>query len=203
MFLGDPDLLDRPDVSDSQHASNVSTWVRRWSHLLVPGTSVLDVACGSGRHMKWFSERGHPVTGIDRSMDAIDTAKAYGEAVLADIETAPWPLQEEGCARQFGAVIITNYLWRPLFPLIASSLAPGGALIYETFSQGNEALGKPSRADFLLQPAELLTVFAKLRTVAFEEGLLENPARVVQRFAAVNQVAMDSNRGHQVIGLSS
>ncbi len=135
--------------------------------------------------MKWFAQRGHSVTGIDRSAEALDTAARFGLTVLADIENGPWPLQDDNHARQFGAVVVTNYLWRPLFPLIAASLAPGGLLIYETFSAGNETVGKPSRSDFLLQPAELLHVFESLRIIAFEEGFLDQPDRFLQRIAAL------------------
>lgn len=135
--------------------------------------------------MQWFAEQGHAVTGIDRSPDAIRAASRMGEAVLADIENAPWPLMQRGHARQFDAVIVTNYLWRPLFGVIAQSVAPGGVLIYETFAQGHETVGKPSNPDFLLRPNELLTAFKSLHIVAFEDGFLDHPPRFVQRIAVV------------------
>jgi len=91
--------------------------------------------------------------------------------------------------RQFDAVVVTNYLWRPLFPTLLASLAPGGVLIYETFAAGNETVGKPSRPDFLLQPGELLQLCKNLHVVAFENGFLSNPDRFVQRI-----VAMRTNR---------
>jgi SAM-dependent methyltransferase len=141
--------------------------------------------------MRWFAQRGHTVTGVDRSVEALDTAATFGQVILADLENGPWPLGNEKHLRQFGAVVVTNYLWRPLFPLIAASLAPGGLLIYETFSAGNETVGKPSRADFLLRPAELLHAFASLRIVAFEEGFLEDPDRFLQRIAAVRPDSAD------------
>jgi len=153
----------------------------RWSHLLAPGAAVLDVACGAGRHMRWFAERGHPVTGVDRSPEAIASAAEFGQAVLADIESGPWPLG----GRVFGAVIVTNYLWRPRLPDIVAAVAPGGVLLYETFAAGNETVGKPSRPDFLLQPGELLGACAGLRVVAYEDGFLAQPERFMQRIAAV------------------
>ena len=131
--------------------------------------------------MRHLSDRGHPVTGVDRNPEAIAAVSPLGEAICADIETGPWPLQN----RTFGGVVATNYLWRPLWPAILNSLAPHGVLIYETFSAGNETVGKPSRPDFLLRPAELLTVCQGLRVVAFEEGFLDSPERFVQRIAAV------------------
>lgn len=167
-----------------------SAWVRRWSHLVPPQGRVLDIACGHGRHMQWFAARGQAVTGVDRSAEAIAAVASLGEAILADIENGPWPLLEAGQVRQFDAVVVTNYLWRPLFPVMAQSVAPGGVLIYETFSAGNETVGKPSRPDFLLHSGELLQAFAGLRVIAFEEGFLDQPARFVQRLAAVRPAAL-------------
>ena len=160
-----------------------SNWVTRWSQLLPAGCNVLDVACGHGRHMRHFAALGHPVIGVDRNPEAIAAVSPLGEAICADIENGPWPLQ----GRTFGGVVVTNYLWRPLWPRILASLAPNGVLIYETFSAGNESVGKPSRPDFLLQPAELLTVCKDLRIVAFEEGFLAQPERFVQRIVAVHE----------------
>lgn len=165
-----------------------SPWIVRWSHLLSAGCSVLDVACGSGRHLQWFAQRGHVVHGVDK-----DTAQAAklgvgAHLVQADIENNAWPMCEAGATQQFGAVVVTNYLWRPLMPTIAGSLLPGGVLLYETFAVGNETVGKPSRPDFLLQPGELITHFSHLHVVAYECGVLENPKRFVQRIAAVRTV---------------
>ena len=135
--------------------------------------------------MAWFAAQGFQVTGVDRSADAAQTARAYGEFVLADIENDAWPLMRAGLPRQFDGVVVTNYLWRALFPTILQSLAPGGVLLYETFATGNETVGKPSRPDFLLQPGELLQVCQKLEVVAYENGFLTTPERFVQRIVAV------------------
>jgi SAM-dependent methyltransferase len=162
-----------------------STWVQRWSHLVPPGAPVLDVACGSGRHMRWFREQGHPVTGIDRSPDAIAAVAELGAALAADLENAPWPLP----GRSFGGVVVTNYLWRPLFPALRDSVAAGGALIYETFAAGNETVGRPARPEFLLQPGELLQLCEGWRVVAYEDGFIADPPRFVQRIAAVRPTA--------------
>lgn len=159
-----------------------STWVQRWSHLVPKGGSVLDVACGHGRHMRWFARRQHPVVGVDRSPEAVEAVAGLGEVLVADIENGPWPFT----GRTFTAVVVTNYLWRPLLPAIVAAVAPGGVLLYETFAAGNETVGKPSRPDFLLQPGELLTACQGLRIVAYEDGFLDTPARFVQRIAAVH-----------------
>ncbi|WP_431097101.1 class I SAM-dependent methyltransferase [Polaromonas aquatica] len=170
-----------------------STWVQRWSHLVPKRGAVLDVACGHGRHARWFYERNHPLALVDRSQAAIEFIATSlpalpdrtVEAVVADIEEGPWPFPD----RQFDAVVVTNYLWRPLLPTLLASVAPGGVLIYETFTQGNETVGKPSRPDFLLWPGELLEVCQGMRVVAFEEGFHESPPRFIQRIAAVREAA--------------
>ena len=178
-----------------------SAWVRRWSHLAPAGGSVLDVACGRGRHSRWFHALGHRVTALDRSAEALAAiglpAERF-ETVLADIENGPWPL----AGRQFDAVVVTNYLWRPLLPTLLGSLAPGGVLIYETFAAGNETVGKPSRPDFLLQPGELLQLCQPLRTVAYEDGfetaLAGTTARFVQRIAAVRELPASLPAQHRL-----
>lgn len=165
--------------------SPASAWIQRWSHLVPPQGTVLDIACGSGRHMQWFAQRGHAVIGVDRAPEALQTAASFGATLLADIENGPWPLMQGDQVRRFDAVIVCHYLWRPLLALMVDSVAPGGVLIYETFSQGHETVGKPSRPDFLLRPGELLTICRDLHIVAFEEGFLEQPDRFMQRIVAI------------------
>ncbi|MDO5288174.1 MAG: class I SAM-dependent methyltransferase [Pseudomonadota bacterium] len=162
-----------------------SAWVQRFGALIAPHTRVLDVACGQGRHMRWLASQGHTVTGVDRDPAALAQAAAWGHTVQADIENGPWPFKDQ----HFGAIIVTHYLWRPLLPHILACVAPAGVLLYETFAQGNETVGKPSRADFLLAPGELLRTCAQpgWRIVAYEDGFLSGPDRFVQRIAAVRQ----------------
>lgn len=159
-----------------------SPWVQRWSHLVAPSASVLDVACGSGRHVRWFAERGCRVTGVDRDALALEPLRSLAEVLLADIENGPWPL----AGRRFDAVVVTNYLWRPLLSALMASLNEGGVLIYETFADGNQTVGKPANPDFLLKPGELLQVAQGLELVAYENGFLDAPPRFVQRLVAVN-----------------
>ena len=160
-----------------------SPWVQRWSHLVAPGATVLDVACGSGRHVRWFAERGCRVTGVDRDAAALAPLAAIGETVVADIENGPWPLG----GRRFDAVVVTNYLWRPLMPTLIASIDEGGVLLYETFTHGNATVGKPSNPNFLLHPGELLQAVTGLRVIAYEDGFLAAPERFVQRIAAVRE----------------
>lgn len=170
-------------MTNPHHDPAASAWVQRWSHLVSIGASVLDVACGSGRHVRWFAARGCRVTGVDRDAAAMASLTDIAEIVVADIEAGAWPL----VGRCFDAVVVTNYLWRERLPDLLASLAPGGVFIYETFAAGNETIGKPSNPKFLLRPGELLEAAVGLRVIAFEDGFEMAPERFVQRIVAVRQ----------------
>ncbi len=153
-----------------------SAWVVRWAPQVKAGP-VLDVASGGGRHARFFRDRGFEVVAVDREPVVLEKIKV----VTADLEGGPWPF----AGQEFGAIVVTNYLHRPLFPRLAESLAPGGVLIYETFMAGNERFGRPSNPDFLLKPGELLKAFASLEVLGFEEGQVERPKpAMTQRICA-------------------
>ncbi len=132
--------------------------------------------------MQWLSVHGHRTLGLDASPDALRAAAAFGEVLACDLESGLWPL----LGRRFGAVVVTNYLHRPLLPTLVQSLAIGGVLLYETFADGNEIFGRPRNPDYLLQPGELLRMCAGLHVVAYNNGVLRSPGRSVQRIVAVN-----------------
>ena len=135
-----------------------STWVERYAPLIQKTGRVLDLACGAGRHAHWLATHGMHVTALDRDATALSALRSTwpaqatqaAEVIEADIENNPWPLH----GRQFDAIVVTNYLWRALWPDLLATLAPGGVYIHETFAHGNATVGKPSRPDFLLQPVE-------------------------------------------------
>src|ERR1700748_1269674 len=166
-------------------AAPPSDWIVRWTPLLPPAAHVLDVACGHGRHVHWLAAAAHRITAIDRDPELLAPLAALATTVVADLEADPWPLP----GQTFDAVVVTNYLWRPLFPALKAAVAPGGLLIYETFAQAHAALGRPRRPEFLLRPGELLDLLRDgdgrsstaaspsegWHVIAFEEGRL--PAR--------------------------
>lgn len=161
-----------------------SEWVIRWAHLLVPDCTVLDLACGRGRHALFLAARGHRVLGVDRdpqSLAAITPSDRI-ETLQTDLETEDWPLR----GRRFGAIVVTNYLHRPLFPALLDALDDGGVLLYETFAKGNERFGRPSNPAYLLAPGELLdVVHGRLHVVAYEDRFIAQPKPAqVQRICA-------------------
>lgn len=162
-----------------------SPWVRRFLGGAPRNAPVLDVACGSGRHLRLALECGYEVVGIDRDLSGVaDLQGRTGvELISADLEDGrPFPLG----GRTFAGVIVTNYLWRPILLDIVGCVAVGGVLVYETFAVGNERYSRPSNPDFLLRPGELLeAVRGRLVPIVFEHVTLNEPKRVVQRIAAV------------------
>jgi SAM-dependent methyltransferase len=168
-----------------------SAWVRRFVPLIRPGGRVLDLAAGAGRHTRLFIDMGFRVTAVDRDIARLHPlAGAKCEILAIDLEAG---VETEARLSALGllgaaydAIVVINYLHRPLFAPIAAALAPDGVLIYETFARGNERFGRPRNPDFLLRPGELIAAFAALTIVAFEQGevTLPRPA-VIQRTAAL------------------
>ena len=149
---------------------------------------VLDVACGSGRHARFLLDRGHRVTAVDRDVSGVADLAGHPRlgAVERDLEDGR-PFPEPG--REFAAVIVVNYLHRPLLPRLVEAVGPGGALIYETFARGNERFGRPRRPAFLLEPGELLeAVVGRLRVLSYENAISAQPRpAAVQRICAVRR----------------
>jgi len=162
-----------------------SGWVRRF----LPGTkeagSVLDVACGAGRHMRLALELGYTVTGVDKDLTKVEDLAARTDVGLieADLESGrAFPLK----GMTYDCVIVTNYLWRDILGDIIGCVANDGVLIYETFAAGHERHGKPCNPDFLLRANELIAAaLPHLTIVAYEHGLRggDHP-KIVQRIAA-------------------
>jgi SAM-dependent methyltransferase len=136
----------------------------------------LDLACGRGRHALFAARNGLRVVAVDldapllrKLADQSATERLAIAALRADAESAcglPFP---EAC---FGAILVARFLFRPLAPAIAALLAPGGLLVYETFTTRQRELGRgPRNPDFLLTEGELPRLFASLEVVAYEESL--------------------------------
>ncbi len=163
----------------------VSPWVARFAPLAKAGEA-LDLACGSGRHTRLLAARGMQVLALDRNAELLAALAGPNVATLQhdlEAEDAVWPF-EPG---RFALIVVTNYLYRPLFPQLAASLLPDGILIYETFAQGNQVYGKPSNPDFLLAPEELLGLAhgSGLQVLAYEDGHVDRPHPAqVQRLCA-------------------
>jgi SAM-dependent methyltransferase len=182
------------DAVPTPHAATdqASAWVTRFAPL-IPEGEVLDLACGGVRHARLLARLGYPVLAVDRDAEALAALAGEGiRTLLADLEQESMQIGmapfESG---RFSGIVVTNYLHRPLFPLLLQCLAPGGMLIYETFADGNQQFGKPSNPAFLLKPGELLDLArsagpAALRVLAYEDGYTEQPRpAMVQRICGI------------------
>ncbi|WP_201721419.1 class I SAM-dependent methyltransferase [Polynucleobacter asymbioticus] len=167
---------------------NASPWVKRFASLAPKNSLVLDLACGGGRHARLFADLGYPVLAVDQDVSQVSQTKE-GRIIsqAMDLESDEWPLQ----GKVFGAIVVTNYLFRPHLDRLPEMLEEGGILIYETFAQGNAQFGRPSNPNFLLKPGELLTLAAHhgLKVVAYEDLYVDDPKpAMVQRLCAVKGV---------------
>ena len=179
-------------MSTHQAIDVASRWVRRFAGLIPPNSKVLDLACGGGRHARYAASLGHSVLAVDKDVSALSTNPTQNIRCLSfDLELsdspshADWPLAPD----QFGGIIVTNYLHRPLMPDLFGSMRAGGVLIYETFAQDNGLFGKPSSPDFLLLPGELLRLASskpEFQVLAFEDGYVSDPKpAMVQRICLI------------------
>jgi SAM-dependent methyltransferase len=141
---------------------------------------LLDLACGRGRHALALAQAGISSIGIDRSLESLRQLRALAEplgavidTVCADLESPPViPLPSDSCA----AVLVFRYLHRPLAAEICRVLAPGGLLIYETFTAAHTQFGYgPRNPDFLLEPGELPKLFESLEVLEQWEGIAQSP----------------------------
>ena len=152
---------------------------------------VVDLACGRGRHALAAAELGARVLGLDRNAARLRELQAEARArrlpllpVRSDLETAYGiPVRSGSC----GAVLVFRFLFRPLVRSICEALAPGGLLLYETFTIHQRDLSqKPTNKAFFLQEGELPELFGPLQILSYWEGLTEGPrpeamARLVAR----------------------
>ncbi len=158
-----------------------SSWIQKWESEIPCCGTVLDLACGEGRHSLFLQEKGHTVLALDRSSPSEwDTQSLKSNS--SKIEFQVFDLEENlGATKRFlknqgpfSAIVVVNYLHRPLLSLLPTFLINDGLLLYETFMQGQERLGGPKSKDYLLLPGELRESFQdSLSVLAFEEGLGE------------------------------
>ncbi len=189
------------------HDVAASPWVRRFLPLIEKNNGpVLDLACGSGRHTRLLLDAGYEVWSLDKDASLLEPLTLLGARCFQhDLEmprdanlvngTGSWPFD----ANTFSAIIVTNYLHRPLLSKLTSSLKAGGILIYETFAAGNEAYGSPTNPDFLLQPGELIEYYLsqampcrKNHCIAYEHGRINHPRPAVVQRICLRSISVTS-----------
>lgn len=180
---------------ETDTASGPSAWVLRWIGQPAGSATLLDFACGTGRHVGPALAAGYRVFAADRDREALARVEAAGGRVIAcDLEGERWPFAD----LRFELVLMTRYLHRERLALLLGLVEPGGRFIGETFARGNERWGRPRNPAFLLEPDELFLACrrAGLTVLAFEQGairqatLQQGPASVahpavIQRVFAI------------------
>ena len=172
-----------------------SPWVARFAPLIEADGTVLDLAAGGGRHGRHFLNQGCHVVFVDRNTEALEDLAGNPAAtvVTTDLEDGTDPFGTGGAmnGQVFDAVVVVNYLYRPLMAGLLRALAPGGTLIYETFARGNEDFARPRNPDHLLKSGELLNLISgEMQVVAYEHGRLDSTdiPGVKQRLCAVKDL---------------
>ena len=183
------------EISHLSTVAQPSGWVQRFASL-IPRGQVLDLACGTGRNASYLAGLGYAVLALDRNASSFAALQQQGiDTIEHDLEATDsahsWPF----ATRSLAGIVVCNYLYRPLFPQLLTSLEEGGILIYETFAQGNAQFGKPSNPEFLLNANELLEQMRSvpdiyMQIIAFEDGYVDQPKpAMVQRVCARRALA--------------
>lgn len=156
-----------------------STWVLETLAMLPNDATLLDVAGGTGRHALPAARPGRVVVIADIAFEAVARARAANPMLIGVVADAPLLPFRAGA---FNVVLVTNFLDRSIFPDLVSLLAPGGYLVYETYTVAHEELVRrglargPQSPDYLLQPGELPTLARPLRTIEYLEVDVEDAA---------------------------
>ncbi|WP_028108735.1 methyltransferase domain-containing protein [Ferrimonas futtsuensis] len=154
----------------------------------LPQGPILDLACGRGRNALYLARRDLPLWCCDRNGDALTQLQHTAAEERLNLVTWQQDLEQPGPSplgkRQFAAILVFNYLHRPLMSAIEQALMPGGLLVYETFLEQQASIGKPSNPDFLLKPGELQQHFASLQTLHYVEKEHSNPHRFTAQLIA-------------------
>jgi len=162
-----------------------ASWLVLNADLLTPGGKVLDVACGSGRNALLLAGAGFPVRGVDRDPGRIEALREVAGRLGLALDAEVLDLEVEDMdfgSGLYSTVLGIHYLHRPLFPALIRSLAPGGILLYETFTEEQARRGKPTCPDFLLKPGELRQLVKSLEVIREREGEFDD--RMISGVAA-------------------
>jgi SAM-dependent methyltransferase len=173
-------------MGNNSHQVEPSRWVERWAGCFPLEAAILDVAGGAGRHARFLLGRGHDVTVVDRDCSALKDLNQHPRATVleADLESCVPFL-----GSHFGVVLVTNFLLRTLFPHLIAAVAPGGYLVYETFTTLHARYRRPRDRRHLAAPGELQNlVTEELDVVAYEEVVEPGSRRAaVARLAATRR----------------
>lgn len=147
---------------------------------LTPGSTVLDVGCGSGRDILWLTERGFHCTGLERSPDLAALVRQHtGLPVIeADFKYFDFSRMNMDGILLIGALV---HLPHERFPEILSrilkALKPGGhALITMKQGQGRQE-ADDGRMFFLWEKGYLLSILKKMGLICLDFSVQTSQVR--------------------------
>jgi tellurite methyltransferase len=162
-------------MTDTDPVDPPSPFVDAWALRLWPSIPeprrALDLAMGRGRHALVLASLGFRVFGVDIKADAVTDAclRASRRGLTirgwcADLGVSPLP------PARFELIVVARFLQRSLCPGLVAALAPGGVLVYETFTEAQRTRGRgPKSPAHLLRSGELRSLFADLDVLFYEE----------------------------------
>ena len=147
-------------------------------YAMLPKGLALDLAMGEGRNAIYLATRGFDVDGVDGDPEKVARARVAARrlgapirALVGNVEDGTYIIPLE----TYDVITVFNYLHRPLFQDIKEGVIPGGAVVYQTFTEEQARLGKPTNPNYLLRSGELREQFSGWEILAYRE--LVGPAR--------------------------
>ncbi len=138
-FFGEPYLrIYAPMLTPERTAEDVKGIVTLLA--LPPGSAILDLACGHGRHAIPLAEQGYQVTGLDLSEHFLDLARGEAAArgvplrwVHGDMREIPFVTEFDGVINMFTAFgyLESDAEDQRVFHQVAKALKPGGRFLME------------------------------------------------------------------------
>jgi tellurite methyltransferase len=134
-----------PPRYDTLAAPNDS--VVEWASSLLPGSFILDVGCGIGRHVVYLGGRGFKMAGVDlsptgvkKTSDACAERQIDFEGRVSDMTALPWP------DMTFDAALSTSTVCHHMYADIVKTMAevsrvlkPGGLFLVDFLHKNTQS----------------------------------------------------------------
>ncbi|NMG65870.1 methyltransferase domain-containing protein [Azoarcus indigens] len=121
-------------------------WLQRFTALLPPNASVLDIGCGTGQPIaRWLLEQGHAVTGVDSSPAMLGYCRSrlpQGEWLAGDMRRLALERRFHGLIAWDSFFHLTADDQRAMFPRFRAHALPGAALLFTSGPGAGEAIGE-------------------------------------------------------------
>lgn len=147
---------------------------------LPPGSAILDLCCGDGRHTLSLARQGYQMTGLDLSMELLERARAAAEEQNLSVRWVHGDMRQLPFEQEFDAVIniFTSFGYLPnededqkVLQQVEHVLKPGGLFLLET----------------VYQP-RVMRAFTPHGVTRYDDGLIVVEERRIDPFGSRNEV---------------